>query len=244
MVLCACGCGMEIIPKSWHKYYGMPKYILGHISEETKNKISLSRKGKFSKENHPRWKGGKPHCKVCGEILSRYGAEYCYKHVPRNVGKKDKIDKFLKNLEKIYCQCGCGEEIHIERRFFRIGIPKYIHGHSSKITKPGYGRLNKPQFSKRVCYKEYMFRSSWEASFAQFLDNINETWVYESKTFELDNETYTPDFYLPNRNLWIEIKGYWYPKHKEKFEAFLEKYPEERIKLIMHKPPYTEEDLE
>lgn len=36
--LCACGCGTEIIIKRWHRSYGIPKYINGHIlkSEETK----------------------------------------------------------------------------------------------------------------------------------------------------------------------------------------------------------------
>ena len=31
---CKCGCGKEIIIQHHHKYYGTPKYILGHNSRE------------------------------------------------------------------------------------------------------------------------------------------------------------------------------------------------------------------
>lgn len=30
MILCKCGCGQEIIIKSWYKYDGIPKYLRGH----------------------------------------------------------------------------------------------------------------------------------------------------------------------------------------------------------------------
>jgi len=59
---CACGCGGLIELKSYHKYYGIPIYISGHntlnkkYSEETKKKISESKKGKNRPLFSDEWK--------------------------------------------------------------------------------------------------------------------------------------------------------------------------------------------
>lgn len=59
---CQCGCGGEIIIKKYHRWYGIPKFIQGHMSKvhelhpmrgkihssETKEKISQSRIGKYT----------------------------------------------------------------------------------------------------------------------------------------------------------------------------------------------------
>ena len=79
------------------------------------------------------------------------------------------------------------------------------------------------------CY----FRSSWEANYARILNFEKEKWVYEKDHFELSNETtYTPDFYLNNMNLYIEVKGYWRDDAKEKFLLFKKEYSKLKIKLI------------
>lgn len=37
MEVCKCGCEQEIIIKSYHKRYGIPKYISGHNSKGNTN---------------------------------------------------------------------------------------------------------------------------------------------------------------------------------------------------------------
>jgi len=50
-------------------------------------------------------------------------------------------------------------------------------------------------------------RSYHEVKFAELCDNKNIPFRYEPKTFKLKNgRRYTPDFYLPWRKIWIEIK--------------------------------------
>lgn len=61
-------------------------------------------------------------------------------------------------------------------------------------------------------YKDTLFRSYWESDFAKLLDAKSIPWEYEKHTFELDKDKryrYTPDFYIPIINKFIEIK----PKH-------------------------------
>ena len=82
-------------------------------------------------------------------------------------------------------------------------------------------------------YNGIWMRSSYEMKYAKYLDNQGIKWLYESKTFDLGNTTYTPDFYLPNKNQYIEIKGYWRKGIKEKFNLFKILYPQINIKIIM-----------
>ena len=96
-------------------------------------------------------------------------------------------------------------------------------------NNPMFGKLT---YVKRIYYNETCMRSSYEVNFARFLDLSGYKWKYESKTFNLGNMTYTPDFYIPEWNSYIEIKGWFHGKTKEKFEKFRQVYPEINIKLL------------
>lgn len=61
------------------------------------------------------------------------------------------------------------------------------------------------------------FRSAWEANIARYLNMINKRWIYEGLYIALPNGMkYLPDFYLPEENKYIEVKGYFSEKSKEK----------------------------
>lgn len=66
-----------------------------------------------------------------------------------------------------------------------------------------------PQF-----YKGISFRSKLEVKWAQVFDSVDEPWEYEPKTFRFGADTYLPDFYLPQRECWFEVKGR-YPNERE-----------------------------
>lgn len=57
-------------------------------------------------------------------------------------------------------------------------------------------------------YNGYRFRSRLEARWAVFFDNLGVKYVYEPEGYKLSNgETYLPDFYLPDFNIYTEIKA-------------------------------------
>jgi predicted nuclease of restriction endonuclease-like RecB superfamily len=60
-------------------------------------------------------------------------------------------------------------------------------------------------------------KSGWEEAFAKWCDRNKTKWLYESKTFNLGETTYTPDFYLSESDTYIEIKGFWRDDAKKKF---------------------------
>jgi len=57
-------------------------------------------------------------------------------------------------------------------------------------------------------YKGYRFRSRLEARWAVFMDSLQQEWIYEPEGYHLNSGMYLPDFYLPDNDMWIEIKPY------------------------------------
>ena len=57
-------------------------------------------------------------------------------------------------------------------------------------------------------YNGYLFRSRLEARWAVFFDTLNIKYEYEPEGYELpDGTKYLPDFYLPDNDCYVEVKG-------------------------------------
>ena len=98
------------------------------------------------------------------------------------------------------------------------------------------GRLLPNKRSRKGGYKEdlgHSVRSPWEANFARILKLMGVTYIYESQIFELPRKgTYHPDFYLPELDRYVEIKGYWDFKSLLKVTLFFRAYPNIELCLI------------
>ncbi|MDV2495199.1 MAG: hypothetical protein RX316_03190 [bacterium] len=92
------------------------------------------------------------------------------------------------------------------------------------------------------------FANESERQFAEILDFYDIQWEYEARTFPLrvDEEgnvveAFTPDFYLPGEDIYIELttikQSYVTKKHK-KIRKFRERYPDVKLKLL-NKRDYT-----
>jgi hypothetical protein len=87
-----------------------------------------------------------------------------------------------------------------------------------------------------------MFAHPSEAEFAQMLDFYKIRWQYEPTTFPLQCdaqgrilESFTPDFYLPDQDLYIELttqKQGLVTKKNRKLRLLKQRYPEVNIKLF------------
>jgi len=79
--------------------------------------------------------------------------------------------------------------------------------------------------------------SSWEVACAMKLDKLNVTWVrdpnmklsYRNKNLRLKN--YIPDFYLPDYDIYLEVKGYWTDSAKWKMRDICSRNPG-KIKIL------------
>jgi hypothetical protein len=122
----------------------------------------------------------------------------------------------------------CGKELGIYAYNKKSRCRKCFGLSRRGILHPMYGKS--PNW-KRIKYKDILMRSTWEVAYAKYLDKQNIKWLYESKTFDLGNTTYTPDFYLPESNTYVEIKGWMRKKSQEKIEKFLLLFS--KVKLIL-----------
>ena len=69
-------------------------------------------------------------------------------------------------------------------------------------------------------YNGYRFRSRLEARWAVFFDTIGIKYEYEKEGFDLNGVWYLPDFWIPDLNYYLEIKGQ-YPANSEKEKSKL-----------------------
>jgi len=70
-------------------------------------------------------------------------------------------------------------------------------------------------------YNGYRFRSRLEARWAVFFDEIGVPYDYEPEGFDLgEGLYYLPDFYLPEQNYYVEIKGQMTKEDEEKVYEF------------------------
>lgn len=164
-------------------------------------------------------------CLICGKRLSRYNAKYCKKHCYQVMkSKAGKHNPNYKDGSASHKVCiDCGKPVSKVSQRCKSCAQKGKRSHR-------YGKIS--YHGKGGWYKDIWMRSSYEIKYAKYLDEQNIFWEYEPKTFDLGDETYTPDFYLPSRDLWVEVKGYWRKDAKRKFNKFKEQYPELQIVVV------------
>lgn len=86
------------------------------------------------------------------------------------------------------------------------------------------------------------FAHESEAEFARFLDFYQVEWRYESVCFPIERdgsgrvtEAFTPDFYLPQLDLFVELttmKQRLVTRKNRKLRRMQELYPEIRVKVL------------
>lgn len=88
----------------------------------------------------------------------------------------------------------------------------------------------------------HKFSHPSEETFSKILDFYGIAWEYEPRTFALEldhagnvSEAFTPDFYLPGQDLYIELttlKPQLSAHKKQKIKRLQELYPQIKIKLL------------
>lgn len=104
------------------------------------------------------------------------------------------------------------------------------------------GRCKKYKFESKTGYT-CLVDGTWELKFANLLDKSNYKWERNIKRFpyineNLKNSTYTPDFYISDLDLYVEIKGYETEKDRCKWRDFPHKL------IVLKKEEYKLFDLE
>lgn len=143
-------------------------------------------------------------CKACGKKFearkdktSKYCSRKCYNSdvILESVNKKCPVcnNSFTRKKNRVtkYCSKTCLNEAQS----------------SGYQTIPSNGRMG---FRKDL-NPNYFFKSSLEADYARYCNAIGRKFIYEHKTFSIDVngkiKKYTPDFYHPDDDLYVETKA-------------------------------------
>lgn len=76
------------------------------------------------------------------------------------------------------------------------------------------------------------FRSEWELIVAGFLNFIDVPYLYEGVIMKIGKRHYIPDFFIPDKNLFVEVKGLWLAGSKAKIRKIHKERPDINIMVI------------
>lgn len=154
------------------------------------------------------------------------GKKLSMKH-KANISKKLSIVHKSDNFREALRKANLGKKLS---QATKDKISKALKGKTG-----GYRTNSGTSKFKGSYYNGIWLDSGWELAFVQRLDKINIKWNRESTYFsyidiEDNKRKYYPDFYLPDFNIYIEIKGYWTDKVKDKLKLVQE---QNNFKLII-----------
>ncbi len=117
---------------------------------------------------------------------------------------------------------------------------------SKNLEELGVGGFKNIKWYKinNINDEEFIVRGTWELKVAEILNSNNILWIRKIYLNYIDNNqvvrTYTPDFYLPNYNRYLEIKGFFSDEDKIKLNLILE---QKKIYLLLIRGNNINEDL-
>ena len=116
-------------------------------------------------------------------------------------------------------------------------FPEWDANHKAAVSKRSLEQWRSGEMRKRMNHRADGFRSGLERRFADYLTESKISWEYEPKGFTIIIDgaphTYTPDFYIPHLDWWIEIKGFfWDEDSRRRVHLFSQQYPDLRYSVL------------
>lgn len=114
--------------------------------------------------------------------------------------------------------------------------PFALQGSAYQYTNTGYREDLK-----------FSCRSAWESNWARILNMYSIKFEFEPKVFtyplKRGTKAYTPDFFLPETEEWVELKGYMDKKSKLKIKRFKIYWPKEFANLTVIISKYSKDAI-
>lgn len=137
----------------------------------------------------------------------------------------------LKRRDRTKKTCLCGNEFEVRKcESYRIVCSRRCYVRFASVFNYGNGgyrgssKKYKHQWYNSPIAGRIFLDSSWEVKYAEFLDKQKFEWkrniekfpyIYNGKEYN-----YIPDFYIPIKDEYVEIKGYMTQKDEEKIRQF------------------------
>lgn len=225
---------------TWEDYLSKQPIRFKKLSITNKKKATINKKKSLEK-----WISEKHICEHCGKVMTeKYGSgrfccEACaHSHKPttdqlqkiKEFNSQMSIKKRIINESKYYehpnyCKV-CGNVLSYDKRRRKVCchecLIKLIQQQKLELcAKQGTNLCGK---GIRGYYKGYYCQSSWELAYVIYNIDHGINFIRNKEGFKyiLNNieRTYFPDFYLLDTKEYVEIKGYYDSKTKEKEKQF------------------------
>jgi hypothetical protein len=186
------------------------------------------------------------HCTECKNKLKRQNRKRYCEDCGKEISKKSPQRKTNKCLSCFNnSNIGKKRPEHSKRMLGRDNPMFNVHlkvkqSTKKKISKAMKGNKN-PMYGKTCPHSKYgqynniWMRSGYEIAYAKYLDKQGIKWQYEPKRFYFCNLSYLPDFYLPESDTYVEIKGWWRKQFQKRFKLFKKYNPKIKIIVLMQK---------
>ena len=228
--------------------YGSGKFCSKHcryvyIGKQTKNHVCNFPKIRNAVNKKP-W--GTWKCCWCEEIfetklkLIEHKKLIHKNHPAWNKGLTKETDERIKKYSKTFSE--------------RLKAGKYnLSHHHSKETKELLSKKRSEYLAssknaggfrdvgwyevENINHKKYVVRGTWEYNVALKLNEQNILWErnhYVNYFLDEIKRTYNPDFYLPESNEYIEVKGYFSEKDKIKMKSVVEQNKDIKIHFMFY----------
>ena len=121
-----------------------------------------------------------------------------------------------------------GREAIRESNKHRIWTPESRKKHSDSMKRAvennpeAYSSSNRGRV-KQLIYKGIKFQGNWELDFYKWCETNNIPCIRNIEGFKYEwngNRTYFPDFYLTEKDVYIEVKGYKTERDSAKWDQF------------------------
>lgn len=87
-------------------------------------------------------------------------------------------------------------------------------------------------------------QGTWERNIANKFNEMGIKWIKLKThkdilfyTYKDSERAYTPDFYLPDFDVYLEVKGYWWGDDRNKMDIVIKQHPDKKI-IIIEKSEY------
>jgi len=183
-----------------------------YVDEHPEVRQNFANRIKLYKETHPEWINPMQRPEVVAKISGDNNYLRQRPEAREEISKRDLIM--------------WSDSLYKERM---SGPNSYNYGRS---PAPGSQWSKGLYFTKLDDTKIWM-RSTYEYRVAEILTYYKINWLHEPSAFPVDElGTWRPDFYLPDYDLWWEIKGYVSKEASLKISKFLDLYHEKQLKIL------------
>ncbi len=181
-------------------------------------------------------------CTICGKIFEtrsilqshrKTDHNFIYRKTSWNKGKTKETSDIVKQIAEKNKTSMLGKSHHLSKETKE----KLSEIRSLAIDSNCSGGFSDVKWYKisNINNQEFTVRGTWELTIAELLNKHGILWI-RNKTLKYKlngiRKTYNPDFYLVNSNEYIEVKGYYSDKDKQKMRLVIDQNNGVRIYMI------------